>query len=511
VVVIDKPPYRVPSMTEVAGLKGSNGYRAVSTFSGCGGSCLGLEMAGFEIVMASEFVEPARDTYRVNHPGVFVDDRDIRTVTADDILERVGLAVGELDLLEGSPPCASFSTAGKRDKAWGEVKKYSDTTQQVDDLFFEFARLVDGLQPKVFIAENVSGLVKGVAKGYFKMILRALKECGYQVEAKLLDAKWLGVPQSRQRLIFMGVRNDLGVGPEWPLPLPYWYAIRDACPWITNGGIAKHGFGKLETKMLDGGQPAGTIAAHGFSSHGDHQTLVNPPAQIANWSENQNVGTVTANGVDGHQPHEHLVNPPRQAAIKDWSSDQTGRAVTSSGVDGMCTTEILVNPPSSSSVYRGPSPPGKGQRHELTAEEEAQTSADAAAWEAYLLANGHPPAPPEEFQLVDIRRYAIGREWLRLRPGQSSSKYMNLVRSDAGKPVNTVATVGLPGPAAVTHPSEPRKFTIPELRRLCSFPDDFVLTGSFAQRWERLGRAVPPLMMRAVGDSVRSVLDKCAG
>ena len=442
VVVTEKPPYRVPSMAEVAGLKGLNGYRAVSTFSGCGGSCLGLEMAGFEIVMASEFVEPARDTYRLNHPGVFVDDRDIRTVTADDILERVGLAVGELDLLEGSPPCASFSTAGKRDKAWGDVKKYSDTTQQVDDLFFEFARLVDGLQPKVFIAENVSGLVKGVAKGYFKMILRALKECGYQVEAKLLDAKWLGVPQSRQRLIFMGVRNDLGVGPEWPLPLPYWYAIRDACPWITNGGIAKHGFGKLETKMLDGGQPAGTIAAHGFSSHGDHQTLVNPP--------------------------------------------------------------------SSSSAYRGPTPPGKGQRHELTAEEEAQTSADAAAWEAYLLANGHPPAPPEEFMLVDIRRYAIGREWLRLRPGQRASDYYAILsRPNANGPSPTITqAVGhSPGTAGVTHPSEPRKFTIPELRRLCSFPDDFVLTGSFAQRWERLGRAVPPLMMRAVGDSVRTVLD----
>ncbi len=448
----EKPPYVVPSMADIARSKGSNGYRAVSTFSGCGGSCLGLEMAGFEILMASEFVEAARDTYRANHPGVFVDDRDIRTVTADDILEQVSLAVGELDLLEGSPPCASFSTAGKRAKGWGEVKKYSETKQQADDLFFEYARLVDGLQPKVFIAENVSGLVKGVAKGYFKMILRELKDCGYRVEAKLLDAKWLGVPQSRQRLIFMGVRNDLGVRPEWPDPLPYWYSIRDACPWITNGGIAKHGFGKLETEVLDGDQPAGTIAAHGFSSQGGHQTLVNPPAQIADWSENQNVGTVTANGIDGHQPHEHLVNPPD----------------------------------------------GGGQ--------------PGSDWEAYLLANGHPAAPPEEFQLVDIRRYAIGREWLRLHPGQGSDKYLNLIRANADKPVNTVTQMAGPGGVAgVTHPSEPRKFTIPELRRLCSFPDDFALTGSFAQRWERLGRAVPPLMMRAVGESVRSVLDKCAG
>ena len=412
---MDKPPYVVPSMAEVARLKGSNGYRAVSTFSGCGGSCLGLEMAGFEILMASEFVEAARDTYRLNHPGVCVDDRDVRTVTADDILEQVDVAVGEIDLLEGSPPCASFSTAGKRDKAWGEVKRYSETKQRVDDLFFEYARLIDGLQPKVFIAENVSGLVKGVAKGYFKMILRKLKDCGYRVEAKLLDARWLGVPQSRQRLIFMGVRNDLGVGPEWPEPLPYWYSIRDACPWITNGGVMKDGYGAVETRPVDTERPAGTVTTKGVAH------------------------------VDGHQ--------------------------------------ILVNPPD-----------GEGQ--------------PGPDWEAYLLANGHPAAPPEEFQLVDIRQYAIGREWLRLHPGQSSDKYMNLVRSDADKPVNTIATIGLPGPAAVTHPSEPRKFTILELRRLCSFPDDFALTGSFAQRWERLGRAVPPLMMRAVGESVRSVLDQ---
>ena len=499
-------------MAEVARLRGSNGYQAVSTFSGCGGSCLGLEMAGFEILMASEFVEAARDTYRVNHPGVFVDDRDIRTVTADDILEQTGLAVGELDLLEGSPPCASFSTAGKRSKGWGEVKKYSDTKQQADDLFFEYARLVDGLQPKVFIAENVSGLVKGVAKGYFKMILRELKDCGYQVEAKLLNARWLGVPQSRQRLIFMGVRNDLGVRPEWPDPLPYWYSIRDACPWITNGGIAKHGFGKLETEAVDGDQPSGTIAAHGFSSQAGHQTLVNPPAEIMDWSENETIGTVTVNGVSHMKREAILVNPPRQAAIQDWSSDQVVRPITVAGIDGHQSQEHLVNPPGSGTVHRGPTPPGKGQRHRLTAEEKAQTAADAVAWEAYLIANGHPAAPPEEFQLVDIRRYAIGREWLRLHPGQGSDKYLNLIRTDADKPVNTVTQMaGSGGVAGVTHPAEPRKFTIPELRRLCSFPDDFALTGSFAQRWERLGRAVPPLMMRAVGESVRSVLDKCAG
>jgi DNA (cytosine-5)-methyltransferase 1 len=189
-----KPPYKVPSMAEIEAIPW-NGFNAISTFSGAGGSCLGYRMAGFKVLWASEFIPAAQEVYQLNHPGTILDTRDIRNVQPQDILDAIGLGVGDIDLMDGSPPCASFSTAGKREKSWGEVKKYSDTKQRVDDLFFEYVRLLDGLQPKVFIAENVSGLVKGKAKGYFKLILQAMKDCGYQVKAKLLDAQWLGVPQ----------------------------------------------------------------------------------------------------------------------------------------------------------------------------------------------------------------------------------------------------------------------------------------------------------------------------
>ena len=149
-----------------------NGLNAISTFSGCGGSSLGYRMAGYRVLYANEFIDAARDTYNANKRDyTYLDGRDIRTVTSESILEIIKLKKGELDLLDGSPPCASFSTAGKREKAWGKVKKYSDKAQRVDDLFFEFARLLEGLQPKTFIAENVSGLIKGTAKGYFLEIL----------------------------------------------------------------------------------------------------------------------------------------------------------------------------------------------------------------------------------------------------------------------------------------------------------------------------------------------------
>jgi len=218
-------------MTEVAEIP-PNGFTVASTFSGGGGSTLGYKMAGFRVAWASEFVPAARETYAANFPGTILDPRDIREVMPDDVLDALGIRSGELDVFDGSPPCASFSTAGKREAGWGKVKKYSDVEQRTDDLFFEYVRLLRGIRPKVFVAENVAGLVRGTAKGYFKEILAALVASGYRVSARVLDAQWLGVPQHRQRLIFVGVRDDLEAEPAHPEPLPYNYSVRDAVPWI---------------------------------------------------------------------------------------------------------------------------------------------------------------------------------------------------------------------------------------------------------------------------------------
>jgi DNA (cytosine-5)-methyltransferase 1 len=381
----NKPPYHVPSMQEIAQTPW-NGFNAISTFSGTGGSCLGYRMAGFRLLWANEFIPAAQESYKANHPDSILDPRDIRQITPNDILSRINLKVGEIDLMDGSPPCASFSTAGKREKGWGSVKKYSDSEQRTDDLFFEYARLVKALQPKVFVAENVSGLVKGTAKGYFQLILKELKDCGYKVSAKLLDAQWLGVPQQRQRIIFIGVRNDLGLNPVHPDPLPYRYTVREAIPWIV--------------KLKLGGAPD-------------------------NWKDsNRPAGTVVQS--DGARTN---------------------------------TTAYL-----SSYLI------------------EAET---------------------------DISRFAIGEEWEKLALGQRSDKYINLRRENPDAPAHTVTAMGgNQSAASVTHPTEKRKFSIAELRRICGFPDDFILTGSYEQQWERLGRAVPPVMMSHVAATVRDQILK---
>lgn len=203
----NKPPYRVPSMAEISALPW-NGFKVVSTFSGCGGSCTGYRMAGFKVVWANEFVPSAQASYKANAAAdCIIDPRDIKLVKPEEILEAIGLKAGELDLFDGSPPCQAFSTAGKREKGWGKAKSYEHGAKQCNEtLFDQYVRLLRGLKPKTFVAENVSGLVKGTAKGYFLEILDALKVSVYRVTCRVLDAQWLGVPQQRQRTIFVGVR-----------------------------------------------------------------------------------------------------------------------------------------------------------------------------------------------------------------------------------------------------------------------------------------------------------------
>lgn len=451
-----KSPYKVPLMAEIEAIPW-NGFTAVSTFSGCGGSCLGYRLAGFKVLWASEFIPAAQEVYKLNHPNSVLDTRDIRKVKPEEILEAIGLKAGELDLLDGSPPCASFSTAGKREKGWGQVKKYSDTKQRVDDLFFEYTRILKGLQPKVFVAENVSGLVKGTAKGYFLEILKELKACGYNVKAKLLDAQWLGVPQMRQRVIFIGVRNDLGLEPVYPEPLPYRYSVREAIPWIVkqgdNGGFGAGGWQDAATN------PSGTIGTGPQAGN-----VRFPPALVE-------AAVIRQGGKNGHSSQRGEIDNLSTPCPTIIAGGGAGQFEVEPAI-GTSKGERSIDEPAPSVLTHG-------RQH---------TTSELTIIE------------PE----TDISRYAIGRECPTLAQGEKSDKYPNLVKPDPNKPSPTVTQRGGDSTtASVTHPTEKRKFTIAELKRICAFPDDFQLTGTYAQQWERLGRAVPPVMMEKIAIEIR--------
>lgn len=197
--------------------KAENAPTVISTFAGCGGSSLGYSMAGFRELLAVEWDDNAVVTFRLNFPEVPVYHGDIAKLSVDECFSLAGIKAGELDILDGSPPCQGFSTAGKRN--------IDDDRNQ---LFREYVRLLRGLRPKVFVMENVSGMVKGVMRFVFVEILKELKASGYRVSARVLNAMYFGVPQSRQRIIFIGVRDDLGIEPSHPAAWSKPVTVREA-------------------------------------------------------------------------------------------------------------------------------------------------------------------------------------------------------------------------------------------------------------------------------------------
>jgi len=196
----------------------------ISTFAGAGGSSLGYSMAGYRELLAVEWDNNAVETFKLNFPGVPVYHGDIAKLSVEQCMALAGLTEpGQLDVFDGSPPCQGFSTAGKRD--------FNDDRNQ---LFREYVRLLRGLQPKVFVMENVSGMVKGKMKLIFADIMRELKASGYVVSARLLNAMWFGVPQSRERMIFIGVREDLGIVPSHPKAESRPVVVKQALEGIEN-------------------------------------------------------------------------------------------------------------------------------------------------------------------------------------------------------------------------------------------------------------------------------------
>lgn len=343
--------YVIPSMADMKLLASKNSpkFEVVSLFAGGGGSSTGYRMAGAKVLAINEFIPEAIATYRANWPDTIILPGDVRKLTPEQILAEIGKQKGELDLLDGSPPCSAFSTAGAREKGWGKTKKYSDSEQtNVEDLFFEYTRILRGVMPKAFVAENVAGLTKGTAKGYLNEILRELRSCGYEVSCKILDAKWLGVPQSRNRAIFIGVRNDL---------------------WMSK--------------------------------------------------------------------YKGNLHPAPQ--------------------DDLVTLE---------SAFVG---------LKMTDQDKLET---------------------------DISKYSVYKLLKDMPMGTTHPKRFSLKKSHPLKPSQCItATNGSVGAANAVH-WDNRAFTVSEAKRIMSVPDDYILTGTYQQKVERLGRMVAPLMMKAVAENI---------
>jgi DNA (cytosine-5)-methyltransferase 1 len=187
-----------------------NDYNVFGTFICGGGSTMGYKLAGYNHLGGVEIDPKMAKVYKANHKPKHLYIEDIRQFVKRNDLPK---ELYSLDLLDGSPPCSSFSMAGNREKDWGKKKVFKEgqAKQVLDDLFFEYIALAKKLQPKVVLAENVKGLIQGNAKVYVKKIFKAFDEAGYNVQLFLLNAASMGVPQKRERVFFICQRKDLNL------------------------------------------------------------------------------------------------------------------------------------------------------------------------------------------------------------------------------------------------------------------------------------------------------------
>lgn len=173
---------------------------------------MGYKLSGFNVLGGVEIDPEMMAIYRANHNPKH---SFLMSITKFNKLprEEIPEELFKLDILDGSPPCSSFSMAGSREKAWGEKKKFREgqASQVLDDLFFHFIETARILQPKVVLAENVKGLVIGKAKGYVKQIFNMFNLAGYETQLFLLNAAFMGVPQRRERTFFIARRKDLNL------------------------------------------------------------------------------------------------------------------------------------------------------------------------------------------------------------------------------------------------------------------------------------------------------------
>jgi DNA (cytosine-5)-methyltransferase 1 len=182
--------------------------KVFSCFACGGGSTMGYKLAGFDVVGHNDIDPKMIEVYKENHNPKFSFLESITTFAKRKDLPK---ELYNLDILDGSPPCSSFSMAGNREKDWGKEKVFREgqAEQVLDTLFFDFIDLAKELQPKVVVAENVKGLLMGAAKEYVIKIYKSFDEAGYYCQHFLLNASKMGVPQRRERVFFIALRKDL--------------------------------------------------------------------------------------------------------------------------------------------------------------------------------------------------------------------------------------------------------------------------------------------------------------
>ena len=195
--------------------KEKNGIKVFSCFACGGGSTMGYKLAGCEVIGCCEIDPKMNEVYTINHNPKYnflMDIRDFNNTPNEELPQELF----DLDVLDGSPPCTTFSMAGEREESWGKKKKFREgqAEQTLDDLSFVFIETVNKLRPKTVIMENVEGLLLGNAWSYVQQIYEQFNDIGYKLHHWLLKGETMGIPQKRHRVFFVAIREDLEIDPK---------------------------------------------------------------------------------------------------------------------------------------------------------------------------------------------------------------------------------------------------------------------------------------------------------
>ncbi len=359
-------------------------YNVIDLFCGCGGFSKGFEEAGYNIRFGIDMWKDAIVTYKQNFPNAAVMNEDITKISGKDILKASKLKKDEVDVIIGGPPCQGFSVSGKR---------------MIDDernkLYKSYVQIVSELKPKVFVMENVPGLVRLFKGQVGVQVKEDFTNIGYTVGMQILSADNYGVPQQRKRVFFVGVRNDLvKKGMEYQYPIPFMGQGTDVPAWTCKDAISDLDF-------------------------------------------------VPDDRVLGEDlPYEIPAQNDYQRSMREGSRSVLNHSIT---IHNAKTKEIIAMVPDG------------GNYKDL----------------------------PEE--LWSTRKVHIA--WTRM---------------DSNKPCFTIDT----GHNHHFHYKENRVPTVRESARIQSFPDNFEFIGIKTSQLKQVGNAVPPLLAKAVGDSIRTMLER---
>lgn len=302
---------------------------------------MGYKLAGYDVIGGVEIDPEMMAVYRTNHNpkhSYLMGVQEFKNIPNSELSKELF----ELDILDGSPPCSSFSLSGSREKAWGDKKKFREgqAHQVLDDLFFDFIAIAKKLQPKVVVAENVKGLIQGNARGYVKEIFAGFRDAGYECQLFLLNASRMGVPQARERTFFIARKRGDKLKLEFneaPINVSdilsnitcigetlqeytakRWRGARANGRAVTEKGNT---FGFLY--KLNTGKPCATVTANGAFTHWDLPNFISDEliTRIQSFPDDYNFNKLGSQYLCGMSVPPFMMQRVADQIAKQWFTD----------------------------------------------------------------------------------------------------------------------------------------------------------------------------------------------